>query len=375
MSIFRSQVYPIEPNARCRASVFYDATLADGVQAFTTYNQMMMPTGYGDPEAEYWRLINGVSMWDVAAQRQVELTGTDAARLAQILSTRNLDGIKTGQGKYAPLCNHAGTLINDPVILKIDDSRWLISIADSNILFWARAICAERNLNVEIREPDISPLAIQGPKAEDVIASIFGDWIRKIRYFRFEFTEIERIPVMLSRSGYSKQGGFELYLLDGNKGTALWNAVKEAGQPWGIRPGCPNQTERVESGLLSFGADNDDTTNPFEVRLGRYVDLSLPDDVIGIEALRKIQSEGVKRHQLGIIVEGDQPVERNRNWIAINLDNRKIGDVTTMIWSWKFGRNIGFALVDASVKPGTEVEVAVNSKHSNATLAELPFRL
>ncbi len=353
--------------------MFYDATLADGVQEFTTYNRMLMPTGYGDPQAEYWCLVNAVSMWDVAAQRQVELSGPDAACLTQILSARNLSNVKIGQGKYAPLCSHAGTLINDPVIQKIDENRWFVSIADSNVLLWARAICEERKLKVDIREPDVSPLAVQGPKASEVIASIFGDWIRQIRYFWFEFTEVQQIPVMLSRSGYSKQGGFELYLLDGSKGTALWNIVKEAGLAWGIRPGCPNQTERVESGLLSFGADNDDTTNPYEVRLGKYVNLDLPDEVIGIRALRKIHSEGAKRHQLGIIMQGDSPIERNRNWIEIFSDGRKIGDITTMIWSWKFSRNIGLALVDTKVEPGTEVEVQINSNSTCAVLVDLPF--
>ena len=195
---------------------------------------MIMPSHYGRGDEEYWRLINGVSMWDVAVERQVQLIGKDAGRLAQILSPRDLSTCKVGQGKYVPLCNHDGTLINDPILLKIDHDCYWLSIADSNILFWARAIAVERGLDVVVTEPDVSPLALQGPKAEDVVASLFGDWVRDLKYFWFHETQIGDIPLLVARSGWSKQGGFELYLMDGKKGTALWNIVREAGQPWDI---------------------------------------------------------------------------------------------------------------------------------------------
>lgn len=303
-------MFSIYPSARLRPSPFFDATVAAGVTSFTTYNQMLMPTGYGHPEAEYWRLINGVSLWDVAVERQVQLKGRDAARLAQILTPRDLSTCVVGQGKYVALCNHQGTLINDPILLKRAFDLYWLSIADSNILFWARAIAAERGLDVEIIEPDASPLAIQGPKAEDVVAAIFGDWVRSLKYFWFKETEIGGIPVAVARSGWSKQGGFEIYLLDRSKGTALWNIVNEAGKPWDIGPGNPNTHERIESGLLSWGGDTDDRTNPFEVRMGRYIDLDVADDTVGLAALRKIKSEGPKRHQLGIVLEGDYPVDK-----------------------------------------------------------------
>ncbi len=356
-----------------RASPYYDATLAAGVQSFTVYNGMLMPTDYGDLESEYWRLIHGVSMWDVAAQRQVQLQGPDAARLLQILSSRNLQQFRAGQGKYAPLCNHDGVLINDPVILKLDEQNFLISLSDSNILFWARAICAERQLRVDISEPDISPLAIQGPKSEDVAASVLGDWVRKIRYFDFESAQIEHIPILISRSGYSKQGGFELYLLDSAQGTDLWNIIAEAGKSWDIAPGAPHQTERVESGLLSFGADSDDTTNPLELRLERFVDLDLPDEVVGLRSLRRIKSEGVKRHQLGVIFDQSPPMKRNRQWLKVHRQGAEIGAVTTAVWSWRFKRNIGLALVDSQVQASERVDIQLQAETLPAILAELPF--
>ena len=243
----------------------------------------------------------------VGVERQVQLKGPDAGRLAQILSPRDLSACKVGQGKYVPLCNHRGTIINDPILLKLaDDLHWL-SIADSDIWFWASAIAAERGLDVQVSEPDVSPMMLQGPKAEDAVAHVLGDWVRGLKYFWFRETEINGIPVAVQRSGWSKQGGFEIYLRDGTRGTELWNIFKEAGQPRGIGPGAPATVERTESGLVSVGGDTIEATNPFEVRLGKYVDLDVADDVVGIQALRRIKAEGVKRHQLGLVLEGETP--------------------------------------------------------------------
>lgn len=366
-------MFSIYPSARLRPSPFFEATVAEGVASFTTYNQMLLPTGFGNPEAEYWRLIKGASLWDVAAERQVQLKGPDAARLAQILAPRDLGRCVVGQGKYVALCNHQGSLINDPILLKRADDLFWFSIADSNILFWARAIAAERGLNVEITEPDASPLAVQGPKAEDVVAAIFGDWVRALKYFWFKEAEIEGIPVAVARSGWSKQGGFEIYLLDRSKGTRLWNIVKEAGKPLDIGPGNPNTHERIESGLLSWGGDTDDRTNPFEVRMEKYVDLDVPDDTVGIAALRKIKSEGPKRRQLGVILEGSEPSGPSFKWFDILMDGKRVGDMTNIIWSYRLKKNVGFALVSVEAKPGDEVSVVTAGRPRPGTLVNLPF--
>ncbi|MCR9151407.1 MAG: glycine cleavage system protein T [Rhodobacteraceae bacterium] len=366
-------MFSITPSSRLRTSPFFEATVAEGVCAMTTYNLMLMPTSYGNPEEEYWRLINGVSMWDVAVERQVQLKGPDAGRLAQILAPRDLSRCKVGQGKYVPLCNHRGVLINDPILLKRADDLYWLSIADSNIWFWAEAIARERGLRVEISEPDVSPLAVQGPKAEAVVASIFGDWVRELKYFWFREAAVSGIPVVVARSGWSKQGGFEIYLMDGSRGTALWNIVKEAGQAHGIGPGNPNWCERVESGLVAYGGDTDGETNPFEVRMGRYVDLDVPDDTIGIGALRRIASEGPRRHQLGVVLDGAEPFATGFSWSDIEKDGRKIGDLTNCTWSYRMRRNIGFALVATAARPGDEVLVRRGAVPVKGTLCELPF--
>jgi glycine cleavage system aminomethyltransferase T len=366
-------LFGITPSARLRPSPFYEATLNEGVCAFTTYNHMLMPTSFGKPEEEYWRLINGVSQWDVAVQRQVQLRGPDAGRLAQILAPRDLSACAVGQGKYVPLCNYEGVLINDPILLKLADDLYWLSIADSNIWFWAGAIAAERGLRVDVSEPDVSPMAIQGPKAEAVVAHVCGDWVRGLKYFWFRETDIAGIPVVVARSGWSKQGGFEIYLRDGSQGTRLWNIFREAGASWGIGPGNPNWCERVESGLISYGGDTDAATNPFEVRMGKYVDLDVPDDTIGIHALRRIAADGPKRQSLGIVLEAGDPVRPGFLWNAIYKDGAKVGDLTNCIFSYRLQKNIGFALISRSCEIGGRVEARVGGVMQPGTLTDLPF--
>jgi len=363
------------PHTRIRRSPYFAATVAAGVAGFTTYNHMLLPAGYGDPQGEYWRLMRGVSMWDVAAQRQVELLGPDAGRLAQILAPRDLSRCRAGEGKYVALCDHAGALINDPIALKLDDDKFWFSIADSDVLFWARAIAAERGLKVTVTEPDVSPLAVQGPQAAAVVASMFGAWARSLRYFHFRRADLDGMPLLLARSGWSKQGGFEIYLLDGARGMQLWNTVAEAGAPWDIAPGAPNANERIESGLLSWGGDTDAATNPFEVRLGKFVDLEFAgaDAVVSVAALRRIKRAGPARRQLGVVLDGDVPAPGHPKWYAIEVDGRKVGDMTNGIWSYRLARNIGFGLVARALAAGMRVEVVKDEARVGGELVELPF--
>ena len=366
--------FTISPSPRVRRSPFFDATVADGVVSFTTYNNMLMPTGYGDPQAEYWRLINGVAMWDVSVERQVEISGPDAARLAQILVPRKLDDMPIGMGWYVAVCDHRGVILNDPILLKLDENRFWLSIADSDVLFWANAVAGERGLNVTITEPDVSPLAIQGPKAEDVVAALFDDSIRDLRYFEFVSKELDGIPLMLARSGWSKQGGFELYLMDGSRGVDLWNLVKQAGKRWDIGPGNPNPSERIESGLLSWGGDTDDQTNPFEVRMGRFVDLDCPDDTVGIQALRRIKAEGPKRHQLGIKLHLEGALGYYDRKGLMRKRNDDVGQLTATTYSYRLEQNIGLALISRQVAPGETVDVVLpDGRQTTGETCKLPF--
>ncbi len=333
-----------------------------------------MPTGYGDPMAEYWRLINGVSMWDVAVERQVEVSGPDAAKLVQVLAPRKLDRLEPGMGWYVPICDHRGTLINDPILLKHNDNKYWFSISDGDLMLWSRAIAAERGFDVNIHEPDVSPLAIQGPKAEDTVAALFGDQIRSIRHFRFQSMKLDDIPLVVARSGWSKQGGFELYLMDGSKGNQLWQRVKQAGQAFGIGPGCPNPMERIESALLSCGGDTDDHTNPFEVRLGRYVDLDAPDDVVGIQSLREIHKHGIARHQLGVLIDHEEKISYIDRHSQVVFEGSVVGKVTAHTWSPRLDCNIGLCLLSTKCNPGDAVDVELpEGRRLHGRLTDLPF--
>ena len=367
-------MFQVFPTARLRPSPYFKSVMAEGCTSASIYNRMILPASFGDTEKEYWDLINGVVMWDVGVERQVQLEGPDAGKLAQILCPRDLSKCKIGQGKYVPMCNHDGVLINDPIMLKLREDLYWFSISDSDIWFWARAIAAERGLNVKITEPDVSPLAVQGPKSAAVVSSIFGDWVHDLKYFWFSETELNGIPVAVQRSGWSKQTGFEIYLRDGSRGEELWNIVKEAGQPYGIGNGGPTSPERTESGLVSCGSDTDENTNPFEERLGKYVDLSLECDVIGIQALRRIHAEGPKRHQLGLVLDGDSPDALAFSWEDILMNGKKVGDMTNCVWSPRLQKNIGYALISRSCTIGDIVTLRrADGRHVQASLVDLPF--
>lgn len=363
----------ILPVGRLRKSPFYDATLREGAKGFVPYNRMLIPRGYGDHEAEYWRLINGVSMWDVAAQRQVQVKGSHAAKLAQVLAVRDLSEQAIGQGKYVALCNHRGVLINDPIAMKVSEDTYWLSVSDSDIWNWAACVAGERGLDVEISEPDVSPLAVQGPKAEEVVASLLGDWVRDLRYFWFTDTLLDGIPLTVVRSGWSKQGGFELFLKDGSQGDQLWNLVKEAGQPFDIGPGYPNPSERTESGLLNWDVDTDAATNPFEVRMERFVDLDMPDDVIGVRALRQLKADGIKRHQLGIIFHADFAPDDQSIRHVVEHKGKPVGHMSHKAWSYRLEKMIGYALVSREVGPGDEVVILDGNRKIAAHLTDLPF--
>ena len=360
---------------RVRKSPFFEAARKAGLSAASVYNHMYMPTSYGDPAAEYDRLINGVAMWDVAVERQVALKGPDALALARYLTPRNLDGLTIGQGKYAPICNYEGALINDPVLLQVSDDEIWLSIADSDIKLWAGAIAGARGMDVRVFEPDVSPLAVQGPKSFDVVADLCGDWVRELRYFAFRAFDLGDIPVVVARSGWSKQGGFELYLRDGSKGDALWQRVAEAGKPYGIGPGTPNYVERVESGLISYGADTDDMSNPFEYGLGKFMDVDQPGDFAGKEALRAIRDAGVTRRFMGLVIEGAPFAGTNEApWRLSDAKGGDAGYASASAYSPRAQSNIAVAMVSvAAMEAGTGVTVHADTGDLRAQVVPLPI--
>ena len=360
--------------SRLRTSPFYDATIRAGARSFTVYNRMYMPTGFGDPAAEYERLNTAVALWDVAAERQVEIVGPDAAAFVNHLSARDLTGMKVGRSRYAPMCDHDGRLINDPVALRVDHDRYWLSLADSEILLWVRAIAGEQGANVRIFEPDVSPLAIQGPLAVDLARDLFGtELVDSLGFFHHCPVKIDGIPMVLCRSGWSKQGGFELFLTDGSKGNRLWEIVMTAGEVYGIGPGSPDLQERIESGLLSFGADHDRDTDPIEAGLGAYVSLDSGHPFVGRAALENRLAEHTRRPVVNVRLHGD-PVPCQTPWPAW-FGAMPIGMLRNAVWSTKLELWLGLAqLTTPHAEPGTVFDISLpDGTNITATVHDQPF--
>ena len=364
------------PSPRLRTSPFHDAVVAAGVTDVTVYNKMLLPLSYGDPDAEYRRLTEAVAIWDVAAERQVEVRGPDADAFVQYLTARDLSTMKHGQGKYVAMCDHDGRILNDPVLLKLSDRYWF-SLADSDVLLWVRAVAGERGFDVTVQEPDVSPLAVQGPMAEPLMVDLFGPHVTSLKYFWFIETELRGIPLVLCRSGWSKQGGFELFLQDGTRGVELWNLVVEAGEKYGIGPGAPNNAERIESGLLSWGGDTTPDSNPFEAGMARYVDVDIAADYIGKAALQRITETGPVRLFTGLTIEpadGEPDSWQMHERTPVFMGVERVGTMSSVAYSPRLRRTIAVAQIRRSaVEAGATVEVASPGGRRRATITELPF--
>jgi len=358
---------------RIRKSPYFEATERYGCRAYTTYNNMYLPLVYQDLVSDYWHIKKGVTLWDVGCQRQVEITGPDAFKFLQHLTPRNLTNFEIGQCKYAVLTMKDGGILNDPVVLRLGENHFWLSIADRDILLWAKGIAVGFQMQVTIYEPDVSPLAVQGPKSFDVVADLFGDWVRKLRYFWFQETELDGIPLVLARTGWSKQGGYELYLRDGSFGDQLWEIVMEAGRPYNIKPATPSWIERIESGLLNYWDDMDENTNPYEVGLGKFVDLNQEIDFIGKEALKKIKAAGIKRKLVGLEIHSEPLSQQAEPW-SIECNGQLVGAITSAVYSPDLDKNIALAMVArecADVK--TQLLVNMGQNKVGATITPLPF--
>ena len=347
----------ISLSRRLRRTPFSDGVEAAGVKGYTVYNRMLLPTVFESAEADYRHLKTHVQVWDVSCERQVELRGPDAVKLMQMLTPRDLRGMLPGQCYYVPIVDETGGMLNDPVAVKLADDRWWISIADSDLLLWVKGIASGYRLDVLVDEPDVSPLAVQGPKADELMARVFGDRVRDIRFFRFDMFEFEGRDLAVARSGYSKQGGFEIYVEGSEIGMPLWNALFAAGEDLNVRAGCPNLIERIEGGLLSYGNDMTDDNTPHECGLGKFCNTSTAIGCIGRDALLRVAKEGPVQQIRPIAIDGDAVPPCDRPW-SVFADGRRVGQVTSAAWSPDFETNVAIGMLRLSHwDAGTEVEV------------------
>ena len=357
-----------------RKSPYFDATVRWGATAFSVYNHMYIPRDFGNPEQNFWNLINDAILCDVAVERQVEIAGPDAARFVQMLTPRDLSKLAVGQCKYVLITTAEGGILNDPVLLRLEENRFWLSLADTDILLWAKGVAVHSGMDVTIHEPDVSPLQLQGPKSGEVMRALFGDSIMDLKYYWLRHVELDGIPLIVSRTGWSSELGYEIYLQDSSDGDKLWEKIMAAGQPLGLKPGHTSSIRRIEGGMLSYHADADINTNPYELGLDRLVNLESGGDFIGKAALQRIKDTGVSRKQVGLVIEGAPLTGPNTTFWAITKDGAAIGKVTSAIHSPRLQQNIALAMLAVDhTAIGTRVEVVTGHGTLSATVVERPF--
>ena len=333
---------------RIRKSPFFEETIKAGASNFTTYNHMTMPVGYTSLEEEYKSLIEDVTLWDVAAERQVQVIGEDAAKFVQYLTPRNLSTLKDGFCRYAFLTDENGGIINDPLILKFNDQKFWISLADSDALLWCKGVALSGQFKVEINEPEACPLSLQGPKSKDLMKKISNDdeVVMGLKYYQFVETRLFDLDLVVARSGWSNQFGYEIYITREEDGGALWRGLMEAGKEFKIVPSCPNQIDRIEAGMISHLGDTTLDENPLELNLPKFYDLDQEADFIGKKALHKIRENGIKKQFTGFKISGKK-IGYNMCRIPVKDENDKqFGFITSCIYSPNFGCNIGLGYID-----------------------------
>ena len=357
-----------------RKSPYFDATVRWGAKDFSVYNHMYIPRDFGDPEQNFHNLINEAILCDVSVERQVEITGPDAYKFVQLLTPRDLTKLSIGQCKYVLIVNNEGGILNDPVLLRLGENHFWLSLGDSDIILWAQGVAVNSGLNVKINEPDVSPLQLQGPKSAKIMQNLFGDEILDLKYYWLREIELENIPLVVSRTGWSSEFGYELFLRDGSKGDLLWEKIMAAGKDFGLKPGHTSSIRRIEGAMLSYHADADIHTNPFEVGLDRLVSFDTDIDYVGKEALKKIKTEGIKRKQIGLILDCDPLKGPNTTFWEIIKDNKIIGKVTSAVYSPRLKKNIALAIISiGESKIGNIIDVKTSDSVIKGTIVEKPF--
>ena len=357
-----------------RKSPFSDSALRWGATGFSVYNHMYIPRDFGDPVQNFWNLVNEAILCDVAVERQVEITGPDAAKFVQFLSCRDLSSCEVGQCKYVLITDQDGGIINDPVLLKLAEDHFWLSIADSDVLLWARGVAATSGMDVQIREPDVSPLQLQGPNSRDILRAAFGYAPAELKYYRFIEYDWNGVPLLISRTGWSSELGYEIFLRDGARGGELWDYLMEIGAPMGLHPGHTSSIRRIEAAMLSYHADMTLENNPYELGMERLVDLDMDADFVSKAALRRIRDDGVSIRQVGLEFDGPPLTGSNDEHWPITKEGRVVGKVTSAVYSPRLEKNIALALMDvAEAGLGTQAVIEKADDRRGCVVVPKPF--
>ncbi len=357
-----------------RKSPFFDATVRWGAKGFSTYNHMYIPRDFGDPEENFWNLINDAILCDVAVERQVQIKGPDAEKFVQMMTPRDLSQMCIGQCKYVILTNQYGGILNDPVLLKISDDCFWFSLADSDVLFWAQGLAATKKFDIDICEPDVSPLQLQGPKSREIMVELFGEEITTLKYYWFKPFKLNGIDLIVSRTGWSSELGYEIFLLNSKDGDKLYQTIMESGQHMGLKPGHTSTIRRIEGAMLSYHADMDINTNPYELGLDKFIEIDKDFDFVGKTALKEIRKHSVRRIQIGLDIKAEPMAGPNTRFWDIRIDNQTVGQVTSAVYSPRLKKNIALAMIlkEHSII-GNDVEVISGDKIMSAEVVEKPF--
>ena len=365
--------YSIAKSRRLRSTPYTSRIEKQGVTTYTVYNHMLLPAAFGSIEDSYHHLKKDVQVWDVAAERQVEISGKDSARLVQLMTCRDLSKSKIGRCYYCPIIDDNGNLINDPVILKLSEDKWWISIADSDVIFFAKGLASGNKFEVKILEPKVDIIAIQGPKSFGLMEKVFGKEITELKFFGFDYFDYKGTKHLIARSGWSKQGGYEVYVENTSSGQDLYDHLFEIGVEFNVKPGCPNLIERIESGLLSYGNDFDNQDNPFECGFEKYVNLDSEVVFLGKDKLKKIKSDGIKRKLMGVQVETNK-ISLTGSVNIMNNDGNLIGDLRSACYSPHFKKVIGIAMINEPFCKVSETgKLEIEGKNIALKVCELPF--
>ena len=357
-----------------RKSPYFDSTVKWGATGFSVYNHMYIPRDFGSPEQNFWNLIEKSILCDVAVERQVEITGPDAYKFIQLLTPRDLSKLSIGQCKYVLIVNNDGGILNDPVLLRLAENHFWLSLADSDVVLWSQGVAVNSGLDVKISEPDVSPLQLQGPTSQEIMVKLFGEDIRDLKYYWLREYKLDEIPLIVSRTGWSSELGYEIYLRDGSKGNELYEKIMAAGKEHGIQPGHTSSIRRIEGGMLSYHADADIHTNPYELGFDRLVNLETDIDFIGKEALKKIKQNGIKRKQVGLIIDCDPLSGPNTTFWPIEKDGKTIGKVTSAVYSPRLKKNIALAMIEINYSElENQLDVLTHEGKYSATIVEKPF--